>query len=107
MRYLELHDLMGKRLLTTDAAAGYVILEDWPQQKVFIDDRYDMYPTSVIYDYFKVTSAKPGAMKVLDTYDVQVVVWGRDTSLGALLDASGDWQRVHRDGTDAVWVRAS
>ena len=28
MRYLERHDLMGKHLLTTDAAAGYVILED-------------------------------------------------------------------------------
>src|SRR4029078_6855242 len=26
MRYVERHDLMGKRLLTTDAAAGYVIL---------------------------------------------------------------------------------
>ena len=60
MRYLERHDLMGKHLLTTDAAAGYVILEDWPQQKVFIDDRYDMYPTSVIYDYFDLTGAKPG-----------------------------------------------
>src|SRR5262245_30036484 len=29
MRYLERHDLMGRRLLTTDAAAGYVILEHW------------------------------------------------------------------------------
>ena len=60
MRYLERHDLIGKHLLTTDAAAGYVILDYWPQQKVFIDDRYDMYPTSVIYDYFDLTGAKPG-----------------------------------------------
>ena len=82
MRYLERHDLMGKRLLTTDAAAGYVILEDWPQQKVFIDDRYDMYPTSVIYDYFDLTGAKPGWSRVLDKYDVDVIVWGKDTALG-------------------------
>ncbi len=106
MRYLERHDLMGRHLLTTDAAAGYVILEDWPQQKVFMDDRYDMYPTSVIYDYFKLTGAKPGWSKVLDKYDVDVIVWGKDTSLAALLDQSHDWQRVHRDATDAVWVRA-
>ena len=80
MRYLERHDLMGKHLLTTDAAAGYVILEDWPQQKVFIDDRYDMYPTSVIYDYFDLTGAKPGWSRVLDKYDVDVIVWGKDSA---------------------------
>ncbi len=88
MRYLERHDLMGKHLLTTDAAAGYVILEDWPQQKVFIDDRYDMYPTSVIYDYFDLTGAKPGWSQVLDKYDVDVIVWGKDSTLGVLLDQS-------------------
>jgi len=105
MRYLERHDLMGKRLLTTDAAAGYVILEDWPQQKVFIDDRYDMYPTSVIYDYFDLSAGKPGWSRILDRYDVDVIVWGRDTSLAALLDQSSGWDRVHTAGTDAVWVR--
>jgi hypothetical protein len=105
MRYLERHDLMGRRLLTTDAAAGYVILEDWPEQKVFIDDRYDMYPRSVIFDYFELTSGKPGWEKVLDRYDVDTIVWGRDSSLAALLDRSDEWQRVHRDATDAVWVR--
>jgi hypothetical protein len=106
MRYVREHGLLGRHLLTTDAAAGYVILEDFPQQKVFIDDRYDMYPTSVIYDFFDLTSGKPGWAKVLDRYDVDVVVWGKGTNLAALLDQSPDWQRVHRDGTDAVWVRA-
>ena len=106
MRYLERHDLLGTRLLTTDAAAGYVILEHFPEQKVFIDDRYDMYPTSVIFDYFTLTGGKPGWSKVLDRYDVDVIVWGKDSSLAALLDQSPDWQRVHRDATDAVWVRA-
>ena len=105
IRYLERHDLMGKHLLTTDATAGYVILEDWPQQKVFIDDRYDMYPTSVIYDYFDLTGAKPGWSKVLDKYHVDVIVWGKDTALAQLLDTSHGWQRVHRDATDAIWVR--
>src|SRR5215212_6481986 len=105
MRYLERHDLMGRRLLTTDAAAGYVILAEWPQQQVFIDDRYDMYPTSVIYDYFDLTGAKPGWSRVLDRYDVDVIVWGRDTALASVLDRSDHWQRVHRDATDAIWLR--
>ena len=97
---------MGKRLLTTDAAAGYVILEDWPQQKVFIDDRYDMYPTAVIYDYFDLTEGKPGWNKILDRYRVETIVWGEDSSLAADLNASPQWQRVHRDKDRAVWVRS-
>ena len=105
MRYVERHDLLGRHLLTTDADAGYVILEDWPQQKVFIDDRYDMYPRSVIFDYFALTAAKPGWEKILDRYEVDVIVWPKDTSVAALLDQSPDWKRVHRDATDAVWVR--
>jgi hypothetical protein len=105
MQYLRHHDLMGRHLLTTDAAAGYVILEDYPQQRVFIDDRYDMYPRSVIFDYFDLTAGKPGWSKVLDKYDVDVIVWGKDSSLAALLDQSSGWQRVHRDASDAVWVR--
>ncbi len=106
MQYVRNHDLIGRNLLTTDAAAGYVILEDFPQQKVFIDDRYDMYPRSVIFDYFDLTAGKPGWSDALDKYDVDVIVWGKQTSLAALLDQSPDWQRVHRDATDAVWVRS-
>jgi hypothetical protein len=64
-----------------------------------------MYPTSVIYDYFTLTGAKAGWEKVLDRYDVDVIVWGRDSTLGQLLEHSGAWERVHRDATDAVWVR--
>ena len=64
-----------------------------------------MYPTSVIYDYFTSPAAKPGWAKVLDRYDVEVIVWGKDSSLAALLEQSADWERVHRDATDAVWVR--
>ena len=106
MRYVERHDLMGRRLLTTDADAGYVILEDFPEQKVFIDDRYDMYPRSVIYDYFDLTAGEARlGPKVLDRYDVDVIVWGKGSSLAALLEQSPDWERVHRDATDAVWVR--
>jgi hypothetical protein len=106
MKYVQQHDLLGRHLLTTDAAAGYVILEHYPEQKVFIDDRYDMYPRSVIFDYFTLTAGKPGWSKVLDRYDVDVIVWGKNSSLASLLDQSPEWRRVHRDATDAVWVRS-
>ena len=105
MEYVQHHEGFGTRLLTNDAAAGYVILHFSPEQKVFIDDRYDMYPTSVIYDYFKLSSGKPGWDAVLDRYDVETIVWKRDTPLASLLDESSAWKRVYRDSVDAVWER--
>jgi hypothetical protein len=106
MRYVEEHGLLGTRLLTSDSDAGYVILHYYPEQKVFIDDRYDMYPSSVIYDFFTVADGERGWAKVLDRYDVETVVWARDSRLGTWLDASTAWKRVHRDSARAVWVRS-
>jgi hypothetical protein len=105
LEYVQRHEGFGTRLLTNDAAAGYVILHYSPEQKVFIDDRYDMYPTSVIYDYFELSSAKPGWDAVLDRYDIETIVWKRDTPLASLLDESSGWRRVYRDSVDAVWER--
>jgi hypothetical protein len=106
MNYVEHHDLLGTRLLTTDATAGWVILAHYPEQKVFMDDRYDMYPTSVIYDYFKLTAGKQGWDKVLDKYKVETIVWPAKSALASLLDQSSQWDRVFSKGGDAVWVRA-
>jgi len=107
LAYVEDHPaLQGSRILTTDAAAGYTILRYWPQQKVFMDDRYDMYPTSVIDDYFTVSQGRPGWDHVLDRYGVQTIVWKRDTPLGALLAESTGWRPVFHDAAYSVWVRA-
>jgi hypothetical protein len=107
MHYVRDHGLLGTRLLTSDADAGYVMLEYYPQQRVFIDDRYDMYPTKVIYDFFTVDDARPGWDKILDRYRVETIIWERDSTLAAQLDASPQWRRVHRDTNRAVWVRSS
>ena len=106
MHYVEGHDLLGTRLLTTDSTAGWVILAHYPEQKVFMDDRYDMYPTSVIYDYFKILEGKPGWDKVLDKYKVETIVWPSKTAFGSLLDESPQWKRVYSKGGNSVWVRA-
>src|SRR4051794_580551 len=105
LNHVQRHQGLGTRLLTNDAAAGYVILRYAPAQKVFIDDRYDMYPSSVIYDYFTLSSGRTGWSRILDKYRIETIVWKRDTPLASLLDESRVWRRVYGDGVDAVWVR--
>src|SRR5262249_50371437 len=72
---------LGQRLLTDDADAGYVILAYYPQQRVFIDDRYDMYPRSVIDAFFGLSNGSPGWAHALDPYKVNLVVVDRQKAL--------------------------
>ena len=71
---------------------------------------YNRQVTNVCYywapnDYFDLTGAKPGWSRVLDKYDVDVIVWGRASALASLLDDSAGWQRVHTAADDGIWVR--
>ena len=96
---------LGGRLLTTDAWAGYVIYRYWPQQHVFFDDRYDMYPVAMVDAYDKVLDLKPGWDDVLDRYRIETIVWPKDGALvQALRDLPG-WTEVRRDKVAATFIR--
>ena len=105
MTWMQRHDLVGPRLFTTDAWAGYTILRYWPQQRIFLDDRYDMFPLKVIDDYNTVADGKPDWQRVLDRYHVQVVVWQPQRALSQLLAESAGWRRVYHDHTAVVYER--
>lgn len=105
MRFLEREGLLGKRMLTEDWSAGYVILRWWPRQRVFVDDRYDMYPKSVVRDYVTMARGDEGWARVLGSRDVEVVVWSRGAVLDQLLAESRAWARRYRDGQTVVYER--
>jgi hypothetical protein len=105
MASIERQELLGRNLLTDDADAGYVLLRYWPDQRVFMDDRFDMYPRAVIRDFMTVSNGQPGWDRVLRDRDVEVIVWGHDRLLSELLRQSGDWKIVHSDARDDVFVR--
>ena len=94
---VEKEGLLGKRLLTTDAWAAYVLHEYWPRQPVFLDDRYDMYPTTLSDDYFDLADGKGNWQQILDRHDIEVIVWDEEEPLAALLDLdTTHWIRIHR-----------
>ena len=105
MRSVERQGLLGRHLLADDADGGYVILRYWPRQQVFFDDRFDMYPRSLIRDFETVSTAKPGWDRVLQRHDVEVVVWERQRSLSQLLREDRTWRIIHRDASYFVFVR--
>jgi hypothetical protein len=105
MRDMQQHGLLGKRMFTTDAWGGYTIARYWPQQRVFMDDRYDMYPVELPADYNEIADVKPGWRSTLDRWRVDVVVWPRQRALSQALRLDQGWDRAYEDRTAVVFVR--
>jgi hypothetical protein len=105
MRFVEQQGLLGSHMLTTDEWSAYVIHEYWPRQRVFMDDRYDMYPTALAEEYFKLARAAPEWQAILDSHTIDVVVWPKEKPLAQVLDLAPGWERIHTDKVAQVWVR--
>jgi len=104
MQFVADHNLLGRRLMTDDAWGGYLILE-WPDQKVFIDDRYDMYPVGITKDFIRFSDADRQWRDILEKYRIDVVVWKQDQPVVRLMDTDPGWEQRYRDKTAVVYVR--
>jgi hypothetical protein len=107
MRFVQDQGLLGQRLMTSDRWGGYLILEYWPRQRVFFDDRYDMYPRPVLRDAFDFFDADPSWPQILDRWAVNVVVWPRQAGIVALMASEPRWERRYQDDVAVVYVRRS
>jgi len=102
--YLATHGLLdGRHIATQDFVGDYreLIEGSHPTSRVFIDDRFDMYPVAVSNDYATLLGAGPASITVLDKWDIQVVMWARSAGLPGELGALGGWRIVY---TDKGWV---
>jgi beta-lactamase class A len=107
MTWVADHGLLGRRLMTDDAWGGYVILRYWPKQTVFVDDRYDMYPRSVIDDFFRFSDADGRWREILDRNRIDVVVWPAGALIVGDMEQDPGWTVVHRDRRAVVLTRAA
>ncbi|HET9772503.1 MAG TPA: serine hydrolase, partial [Acidimicrobiia bacterium] len=105
MRWVEEQGLLGQRLMTDDAWGGYVILKYWPKQKVFVDDRYDMYPRRVLDDFIDFSDADGRWKEILERNGIEVVVWPAKATIVRLMETDPAWTAVHRDKLAVVFVR--
>ncbi len=107
MEAVESQGLLGRRLLTTDSWGDFVILRYGPRQRVFMDDRYDVYPASVAYDLESVLNGRGDWRRIVQKYDIDVVVWpSHDQSVRVIEQTRGFKQR-YEDDVAVVLARGS
>jgi hypothetical protein len=94
-------------VFTQDSWGGYLIYRLFPQTKVVVDDRHDLYGEYFLREYLKVLHVEPGWQSVLDNWKVNLVVMPRNSPLTAALYSDPLWRAVESDDVATTFQRIS
>jgi hypothetical protein len=87
----------GGRLYQNYSWGGYCVWRLWPRHKVFIDGRAEVYFNAGYKDFFDVQALKPGWMKVLDRWNVDLVMVDTNHMITHYLRSRPDWRLIYED----------
>jgi hypothetical protein len=92
-------------MFNNDEFGDYIIYTAWPEYKVFIDGRSDMYGTERMKEYFKVAGIKTGWDEVLRKYNITLIIYDADSALSNFLLERDDWKLVYADKVADIFVK--
>lgn len=95
----------GARVFNNYDWGGYLLYKLYPRNRVFIDGRLDPYWTLLPGDYETVKDEKPGWQKLLDEYQISVVLLRPTDRLGEGLSRDPQWKLVYVDSRSALFSR--
>ena len=105
VEYLNEHRTPGP-MFNTYGFGGYLVWSRWPEHKVFIDGRSELYERGgVLNDYMQVLTVKPATLAILRSYGIQSCLLDRRESFATMLSALPDWQEVYSDNRSVLFVR--
>jgi len=102
--YLESHHLQ-ESVLSVDYWGGYLIYRFYPQGRVVLDDRHDLYGEEFFKSYLRMVQVEREWQDVLLAHPASSVLLPRDVGLASMLTATRDWKPVYADDVAIVFVR--
>jgi hypothetical protein len=84
---------------------GYVIWKLYPQRRVFIDGRADVYGDALVEKYLSAENGERGWRATLDEYNVNAAMIRPDAPLASLLEADAGWRKVYEDKQAAIFFK--
>ena len=94
-----------ERLLAYYDWGGYAIWRLYPQYRVFIDGRADLYGDEMLREFQTSLRLNNGWKAILDRWQVESVLLPASAPLAEGLQVSPDWQAVYRDDKAILFVR--
>ncbi len=93
-------------VFSTDAWGGYLIYRMYPERKVVVDDRHDLYGSDRIRQYLILTQGEPGWQSVLKEWQIRTALLPTDSTLANLLrELPQDWRVAYEDNVAVVFER--
>jgi hypothetical protein len=98
-------------VFSTDAWGGYLIYRMnpgrmYPERKVVVDDRHDLYGSGRIRQYLILTQGEPGWQSVLNEWQIRTALLPSDSTLANLLrELPRDWRVAYEDEVAVVFER--
>jgi len=93
-------------VFSTDAWGGYLIYRMYPERKVVVDDRHDLYGSGRIRQYLILTQAAPGWQNVLQEWKIRTALLPTGSTLANLLrELPQDWRVAYEDKVAVVFER--
>jgi hypothetical protein len=92
-------------MFNNDEFGDYIIYAAWPEYKVFMDGRTDMYGAARVREYVKITQAETGWESLLDQHGITWVIHDPNSVLSKVLLLKPDWQLIYADEVADIFVR--
>jgi hypothetical protein len=90
-----------------DYWGGYLIYRLYPEAKVVVDDRHDLYGEQFFKEYLKTVRAEPGWSDLLQEQRVNWVLIPPDSALANILTGTKGWNIVYQDEIGILLRRAT
>jgi hypothetical protein len=94
---------MSRSIFADDEWGDYLIYRLYPQTRVFVDGRFDLYGEEFTKRYLDVLNAKYGWEDTLKKYSVDTILLRVDTPLAGALKECRRWRPVYDDGMAIVF----
>lgn len=84
---------------------GYLIWRLYPDYRVYIDGRADVYGDVLVEEYLKVRDGNTTWREPLDSHGIRTVVVKSDAAIASLLRQDTGWQKIFEDPQAVIFVR--
>jgi hypothetical protein len=96
----------SRPVFSPDFWGGYLIYHMYPERKVVVDDRHDLYGSDRIRKLIILTQGEPGWQQVLDDWQIRTALLPADSTLANLLrELPRDWRVAYEDKVAVVFER--
>lgn len=104
VEFLKKEHIAGN-MFNDDEFGDYLIYTAWPQYRVFIDGRLDMYGAERIKEYKKIRNIETGWQEVLKKHDIDWIFYEAKSVLSRYLLATSGWRLIYADRVAHIFVK--